>query len=248
MTNTTNTDTGTVTEQVTQGAQQVAQQTGQAAGQVVQQATQQVQQKASGQKDQMAQNLNDMAGALRQAGQNSPGMASNLVDTAASQVERVANYLENSDVQQIVSDTENLARNNPALFLGGAFALGLLASRFLKASAPSIGSASYRSGQYGYGGGSYGSGYGQVYGQSFGAGYSGGQYDNPPGQPRYDRFEQTPPIQYNNAPAYSGVNAGTPGSTEGYGTDTADFANRRYTNDVYGQSTTDIDDDLGTAE
>ena len=31
-----------------------------------------------------------------------------------------------------MSDAEDWARRNPALFLGGAFALGLLASRFLK--------------------------------------------------------------------------------------------------------------------
>ena len=31
-----------------------------------------------------------------------------------------------------MSDAENWARRNPALVLGGAFALGLLASRFLK--------------------------------------------------------------------------------------------------------------------
>ena len=39
------------------------------------------------------------------------------------------------DVQAIVRDVERYAREQPALFLGGAFVLGLLGARFLKSTA-----------------------------------------------------------------------------------------------------------------
>jgi hypothetical protein len=46
----------------------------------------------------------------------------------------VSNYLQNTDVSEMVDRTEEFARRRPALFLGGAFALGLLGARFLKSS------------------------------------------------------------------------------------------------------------------
>lgn len=57
------------------------------------------------------------------------------------QVEQVANYLKDRDVHQLIDDTEDFARRSPAVFLGSAFVLGLVASRFLKSSRPALGEA-----------------------------------------------------------------------------------------------------------
>lgn len=55
-------------------------------------------------------------------------------ETAAEQAERVAQYLRNNDARQIISKVEDAARQQPLLFLGGAFVLGVALSRFIKAA------------------------------------------------------------------------------------------------------------------
>ena len=57
-------------------------------------------------------------------------------DTAADEVKKMAGYLENNDPQGIVRDVHGLARQNPAAFVGGTFAAGLLLGRFLRTSDP----------------------------------------------------------------------------------------------------------------
>ena len=56
--------------------------------------------------------------------------------TAANQIEKVASYFERKDLRAMMSDAEGFARRNPAIFLGVAFGLGMMAARFLKSSAP----------------------------------------------------------------------------------------------------------------
>ena len=74
---------------------------------------------------------------------------------------------------------ELLARRQPALPIGAAFAVGIFAARFLKSSDRETAIQRYDGGGYGYGeGGAYGSGSGsfeQGYGtgQGYGAGTSG---------------------------------------------------------------------------
>jgi hypothetical protein len=41
--------------------------------------------------------------------------------------------MERTDARQIIGNVEDAARRQPLLFLGGAFALGLVAARVLKA-------------------------------------------------------------------------------------------------------------------
>jgi len=107
-------------------------------------------------KDQAAQGLSTVSSSMRQMGDNlrqneqTSGYAQ-YVDQAAEHVDRFAGYLQNRDPRQIMYDAENWARRNPALLLGGAFALGLLASRFLKSGmgGQSQSSRSWQSGQSG---------------------------------------------------------------------------------------------------
>lgn len=46
----------------------------------------------------------------------------------------LSDYLKNANASDILRDAESLARRQPAVFLGGAFVVGLLAARFLKSS------------------------------------------------------------------------------------------------------------------
>ena len=59
-----------------------------------------------------------------------------VADNVARQVDRVADYLRQADGRTMARDLENLARRQPALVFAGAFALGLVAARFLKSSTP----------------------------------------------------------------------------------------------------------------
>lgn len=60
----------------------------------------------------------------------------NVAATAADQADRVAQYLRETDARQIISNVENTARRQPLIFIGGAFLLGLAASRLIKAGSP----------------------------------------------------------------------------------------------------------------
>jgi hypothetical protein len=49
-------------------------------------------------------------------------------------MERFTNRLKETDVGELFDDAQQFARRNPAMFIGSAFALGLVAARFLKSS------------------------------------------------------------------------------------------------------------------
>jgi hypothetical protein len=110
----------------------------QLAGQVQQKATQRVESGLARGKTQAAETLNTLAESLITTGQQlrerNQEPVSRYVDQFADRVRRVSTYLQNTDVSEIVDSTEDFARRQPALFLGGAFALGLLGARFLKSS------------------------------------------------------------------------------------------------------------------
>lgn len=118
-------------------------------GKVASQALGQVQEKATSQidkqKSNLAQGLGSVAGSIRQMGDSlkDSGEQSGVVkltaqygSSLADQVEQLSSYLDRKEVGELVRDVEYFARRNPALFIGGAFALGLLGARFLKSSSP----------------------------------------------------------------------------------------------------------------
>jgi hypothetical protein len=63
-------------------------------------------------------------------------ITSEMSNAAAKKIDSAADYFESHDLNAMYRDVESLARRNPAIFLGGAFALGFLAARFLKSSNP----------------------------------------------------------------------------------------------------------------
>jgi uncharacterized protein YjbJ (UPF0337 family) len=58
----------------------------------------------------------------------------------------LSDYVKNANAGDLLRDAETLARRQPVLFLGGAFALGLLAARFLKSSSAQMPREAYASG------------------------------------------------------------------------------------------------------
>lgn len=81
----------------------------------------------------LARALHGTADNLEQEGDR---QLSQWVHQAAEQVDRVVGYLNGHDAGGLVRDMEDLARRNPALFLGGTYAAGMVLGRFLRASSP----------------------------------------------------------------------------------------------------------------
>jgi hypothetical protein len=106
------------------------------------------------QKNRATDGIGTVAQAVRQSTQQLRDQrhetVARYVEQAADQVERFSQRLKQKDVGELVSDAQRLARRQPALFIGSAFALGLLGARFLKSSPP------YEERHGGYG--SYGAG------------------------------------------------------------------------------------------
>ena len=133
----------------------------------------------SSQKDRATQGLGTVASAVRQTTQSlrdqQHDAVAGYVEQAADQIERLSERLKNKDVTELLNDAQQLARRQPAIFIGGAFALGLMGARFLKSSSKDE-YDDYRSGgsygSYGSTSGAYGSGASRT-----GAGASGSTGD-----------------------------------------------------------------------
>jgi hypothetical protein len=65
--------------------------------------------------------------------QRQRGLA-DYVNQAADRIDSFARTLENKDLGEIVDNVQSFARRHPALFVGGAFAIGIIAARFMLSS------------------------------------------------------------------------------------------------------------------
>ena len=88
----------------------------------------------------MGGRIETLARALRRAGEDmrnegEPRFA-DMTDRAAGRVERFGSYLENEDPRAMMSEIERSAREHPAYFVAGTFAVGLLIGRFLRSGEP----------------------------------------------------------------------------------------------------------------
>lgn len=126
---------------------------GKAYGVVAEKATSKIDE----QKTNLAQGILSVADTIRGLGDNLGGTeqpnavadaAAKYSGTIADKVEQFSGYLEDRDLREVIRDVEEFAHRQPLLFLGGAFALGVLAARFLKSSNPNR--ASFRSNRKGY--------------------------------------------------------------------------------------------------
>jgi len=127
-------NSGTTTPPMQSVADEAQQKVGQAVDQVRQQGMSQI----ASQKDVLAGTVGSVAHALhetsRQLKQGNEAQVGEYVDRVAEQVDHLSNHLRGRNVDELIGDAESFARRQPALFLGGAFFIGLVASRFLKSS------------------------------------------------------------------------------------------------------------------
>jgi hypothetical protein len=103
-------------------------------GRVKQSATRQL----TAQKDRAADGVGSVTQALRQSTQH---LRDEQHDTIARYVEQAANQIDSwcdrvreKDITEVLDDIQRVARKQPAVFVGSAFAIGLLGARFLKSS------------------------------------------------------------------------------------------------------------------
>ncbi len=110
----------------------------QKAGEAVDKFKQQAGTQLDTQKGRVSETLGSVALAIRQTGtqlhDQDQGNIAMYTDKAAEQIERLSTYVRDADIGQIAGELERFARRQPALFLGGALALGLFGARFLKSS------------------------------------------------------------------------------------------------------------------
>jgi hypothetical protein len=137
---------GEVAGQAKQQGQQLAQQARQQAGDLANRGTEQVKSQLANQKHDASQRMVPIQTALRETGQQlrkqGQGSVAGYADKAADQVERFSAYLRETEVDEIVDEARSFARRRPAVFLGGAVALGFLATRFLKSTSQEAGNGS----------------------------------------------------------------------------------------------------------
>ena len=200
------------TDRAGQAASDLADQARETAGQVAGQVKKQTSSVINNQKVKAAQGLGGVAEALRQTserlGDRDQGTTQQYVEQAAEQLERFSDYIQRTDMGEMLDGVQDLARREPALFFGGALALGLLAGRFMKSSAPTQSRRSSRDRRY--------AGAARGYYESE-AGYARGYGAGPTGRPGYAAprpmpYEDDIPTGY--TPASGGprpATTGTPG-------------------------------------
>ena len=153
---------------------QTGQDVGESAGHLAERATDLGFARVNQGRQQVASGIDQVAGSIRRVSTDLEGeqpAIANAAQTAADQAERLAGYLRETDARQMVRTVEDVARRQPILFLGGAFLLGLAASRFLKAAGGGQGQGS--SGMANGYGTAYGAGYDTAYGTGVSGSYAG---------------------------------------------------------------------------
>jgi len=150
---------------------------GQQASGILHQVRQKAASQLNDQKARATDSLGSVADAVRQSTRQLRDQqfdtVAQVVERAADQIERLSNHLRERDLNELVAEAQQFARQQPAMFIGSSFAAGLLAARFIKASRPA---ESYANRAYGSYGGETLAGGGASEGGTYGGGttYSGG--------------------------------------------------------------------------
>jgi hypothetical protein len=98
--------------------------------------------------DTVAQEIRRVGSGLETSGESNQiaSLAAGYSGTLAGGIERVSDYLERHDVQDFVNDVQDFARRHPGIFVGGAFLVGMAATRFLKSGSERSQTGSMRRG------------------------------------------------------------------------------------------------------
>ena len=95
---------------------------------------------ANRQKDAGLDHISEVANAAHKTADSMRGenaIVADLVQEAASGLDRLTSNLRGRDVSEVYSSVHDFARRQPLAFVAGSFAAGLLLARFLKSSPPS---------------------------------------------------------------------------------------------------------------
>jgi gas vesicle protein len=128
-----------VVDGVSDAAKQEAEEIGVAAKEILDHAADRVKSSVKEQKEAGAEYLERVASAIdRAAGEFEADVpqAARYIRQAGSELNNVATAVRQRDLRELVSEVENVARRQPALFFGGAVVLGFAALRFLKSAPP----------------------------------------------------------------------------------------------------------------
>ena len=99
----------------------------------------------SEQRSNLTSGIKDVAGSIRKVAENleDNDQSSNVGKLTvqygtnfAQSLEKFSSYVEKTNLKDLARDVETFARRQPTLFVAGAFALGLIAARFLKTAHP----------------------------------------------------------------------------------------------------------------
>lgn len=201
------------------GVQAVTQQAQDTAAQLTRQVQETARPQLESQKERVVEQLSFVGSALRDTSRSlhgrQQGQVAQFIDMGADQIERVTEYLQDHELTELMDEAHRFARQQPAVFVAGAFALGLLAARFIKSSSqPShgYGGQGYNNWQSGQGwqgnAGSWRGNQSQGYGNQV-QGYRPGS-----GQAQQSHGRGAPPNPYrqdSNRPGYGGgANNGGP--------------------------------------
>lgn len=120
-----------IVEKATETGREIARQASDAVESGKEQAKAGIQEK----KNQAAAQVHDLDQALRQTAQevDNPGIG-RQIERLADGIESFANTLESTELDDVLRNTERFARQSPALFIAGSFAVGMAFARFLRAS------------------------------------------------------------------------------------------------------------------
>ncbi len=121
----------TTTEQAKEKAQEAAGQAKEKAGSQLRSQVDQRSTDAGHRVSGVASDVRSVSESLREQGKDQPAK---LAEQAADRAERLGSYLKESDADRILGDVEDFGRRQPWAVIAGGVALGLVASRFLKAS------------------------------------------------------------------------------------------------------------------
>lgn len=107
-----------------------------AASQKFDEAVTEVQAKAEGAKSDLADEVNNVAMALRRASEELRGGSAQerTLGTIANGIADASDAIRDKDLGEMIDMVSKVAREHPMLFLGGAAMLGFAASRYAKAS------------------------------------------------------------------------------------------------------------------
>jgi hypothetical protein len=125
------------TGQETHPIAEAGREAGESAGHLAERAANIGIQQADRGREQAASGLERVAKSIRRVSDDfvtqQPAIA-DAADTAADKADDLARYLRETDAREMISNVEDMARRQPLVFVGGAFVLGFVTARFIKAA------------------------------------------------------------------------------------------------------------------